>query len=148
VTTTDIVSCPNCGQRNRVPADAPGTPHCGKCKTDLPWVTTATDDDFDRIATHARLPVLVDMWAPWCGPCRVVEPGITRASQEMAGKLKVVKVNVDSAPKTSLRFQAQSIPLLLLLREGNVIARQVGALPPDALLQWLQSSLGATTGAS
>jgi thioredoxin 2 len=138
---SDIVVCPHCGQNNRIPAEATGTPRCGKCKQDLPWVTTASDDDFDQIATHASLPVLVDLWAPWCGPCRVVEPGVVRAAQELAGKLKVVKVNVDGAPRLSQRFQARSIPMLVLLRNGNVVSQQVGAVPPDQLLRWVNSSL-------
>jgi thioredoxin 2 len=141
VTSTDIVVCPHCGQHNRIAAGTAGTPHCAKCKTDLPWITEASDDDFDRIATHATLPVLVDLWAPWCGPCRVVEPGVKKASQEFAGKLKVVKVNVDGAPRLAERFQARSIPMLVLMRNGNVIQQQVGAVPPDRLLQWVRSAL-------
>jgi thioredoxin 2 len=116
-------------------------PHCGKCKTALPWLTSATDDDFDRIATHATLPVLVDLWAPWCGPCRTVEPGVIRASQELAGRLKVVKVNVDTAPGISQRFEARSIPMLVMLRNGNVVSQQAGALPPDQLLGFVNRAL-------
>ena len=138
-----IVQCPNCGQNNRVPADAAGVPHCGKCKTALPWLTSATDDDFDKIATHVTLPVLVDLWAPWFGPCRIVEPGVTRASQELAGRLKVVKVNVDTAPKTAERFAAHSIPMLVMLRNGNVISHQVGAIPPDQVLAFVNKALAA-----
>jgi thioredoxin 2 len=139
--SSDIVVCPNCGQRNRVPADAAGVPHCGNCKAGLPWLTSATDDDFDRVATHANLPVLVDLWAPWCGPCRVVEPGVTRASRELAGKLKVVKVNVDTAPHVSQRFDARSIPMLVVLRNGNIVSKQVGATPPDKLLSFVNKAL-------
>jgi thioredoxin 2 len=141
MTTSDIVVCSSCGQRNRVPADASGVPRCGKCKTDLSWLTSASDDDFDRIATHAPLPVLVDLWAPWCGPCRVVEPGVLRAAQELAGKLKVVKVNVDNAPRISQRFQARSIPMLVMLRDGNVISQQIGAIPPDQLMAFVHKAL-------
>lgn len=138
-----IIQCPHCGQNNRVPTDASGAPHCGKCGTALPWQTSASDDDFDRIATHATLPVLVDLWAPWCGPCRIVEPGVTRASQEFAGRLKVVKVNVDTAPNTSERFEARSIPMLVMLRNGNVVSQQVGAVPPDQLLTFVNNALAA-----
>ncbi|NUR28052.1 MAG: redoxin domain-containing protein [Catenulispora sp.] len=136
-----IIQCPNCGQNNRVPADAAGVPHCGRCKTALPWLTSATDDDFDKIATHATLPVLVDLWAPWCGPCRIVEPGVTRAAEELAGRLKVVKVNVDTAPRTAERFAARSIPLLVMLRNGNVVSQQFGAIPPDQLLAFVNKAL-------
>ena len=141
MTTSDIVTCTQCAQRNRVPADAAGTPRCGKCHTDLPWITNATDDDFDPIATHASLPVLVDLWAPWCGPCRVVEPGVARAARELAGKLKVVKVNVDEAPRISQRFQARSIPMLLVMKGGNVVSQQVGAVPPDQLMAFVNKAL-------
>jgi thioredoxin 2 len=143
MTDLEVVVCPHCGQKNRVPAAATGTPHCGKCQNPLPGLSSATDDDFDHVAGHASLPVLVDLWAPWCGPCRVVEPGVERASRELAGKLKVVKVNVDIAPRISQRFQARSIPMLVLLKDGNVVSQQVGAVPPDQLMAWVQNALTA-----
>ncbi len=141
--TADIVACPKCGQRNRVPAEASGVPRCGKCQAAMPWLTSAGDGDFDRIATRSTLPVLVDLWAPWCGPCRVVEPGVARAATEFAGRLKVVKVNVDNAPRLSQRFQARSIPMLLMMRDGKVISQQVGALPPDPLMTFVRNALAA-----
>jgi thioredoxin 2 len=107
----------------------------------LPWLTSAADDDFTTVVTESKLPVLVDLWAPWCGPCRVVEPGVAHVAKEFAGRMKAVKVNVDAAPQTALRFQAQSIPLLLWLRDGSVRKRQVGALPPPALLDWVTAAL-------
>ena len=94
----DIVTCPNCGKRNRVPAKARGVPRCANCHTALPWLTAAGDGDFEEVAGNSTLPVLVDLWAPWCGPCRIVEPGVERAAGSLAGRLKVVKVNVDEAP--------------------------------------------------
>ena len=94
----EIVTCSNCGKRNRVPAAARGIARCAACHTALPWLTAAGDDDFDEVVTASSLPVLVDLWAPWCGPCRVVAPGVEQAAQELAGRLKVVKVNVDEAP--------------------------------------------------
>jgi thioredoxin 2 len=87
---------------------------------------------------EASLPVLVDMWAPWCGPCRVVAPGVERAAREYAGRLKAVKVDVDEAPGVAGRYSAQSIPTLLLLDAGREVARQVGAVPPDRLLGWIE----------
>src|SRR5258705_13486197 len=105
---TDIVVCPHCGARNRVPATASGVARCGKCQHPLPWLTNASDDDFDQVVLGAKLPVLVDLWAPWCGPCRIVEPGLHHVAKDFAGRLKVVKVNVDTAPKTAQRYHAQS----------------------------------------
>ena len=137
----DIVTCPNCAKRNRVPATARGGPRCANCHTTLPWLTAAGDGDFEEVAGNSTLPVLVDLWAPWCGPCRIVEPGVERAAGSLAGRLKVVKVNVDQAPRTAERLGVQGIPTLLLLRDGREVARQVGAVPPPALLRWAEEAI-------
>ncbi|HET8617714.1 MAG TPA: thioredoxin domain-containing protein [Acidimicrobiales bacterium] len=136
----DIVACTACGKRNRVPVAASGTPRCAACGADLPWLVEAGEDDFDA-AVRTRAAVLVDLWAPWCGPCRLVAPGVERAAVELAGRLKAVKVNVDEAPGISARFGVRGIPTLLILRDGRPIATQVGALPPDRLVAWARASL-------
>jgi thioredoxin 2 len=141
-TVSDVIACPSCGKKNRVPASAGGSPRCASCHADLPWLVAAGDGDFDAV-TSTRLPVLVDLWAPWCGPCRTVAPGVEQAARELAGKLKVVKVNVDEAPGVSARFRVQGIPLLLVLRDGNPVAQQVGALPAAQLLAWVRQAVGA-----
>ena len=137
-TRADTVTCPHCGARNRVPPAASGVPRCGRCHNPLPWLTTAGDADFDAVITDSNLPVLVDLWAPWCQPCRIVEPGVERAATTFAGSLKVVKVNVDSAPAVAERLAARSIPMLLILEHGKERAKQVGAVGPDVLQKWIE----------
>jgi thioredoxin 2 len=136
-----VVRCPNCGKKNRVPAVASGTPRCGNCKAPLPWVVDVGDDNFSAVADESSLPVLVDLWAPWCGPCRMVSPVLEQLASEMAGRIKLVKVNSDVAPQVSRRFEAQAIPTLVLLDRGRVVARQIGAAPADALRRWLEQAL-------
>lgn len=138
---TATVVCGNCGARNRVPAVAEGTPRCGRCSTPLPWVVDANDLEFHAVADESSLPVLVDVWAPWCGPCRMVSPALERLAGELAGKLKLVKVNADDNPTVSRRFEVQSIPTLVLLDHGKVVEQQVGALPEHRLRAWLESKL-------
>ena len=139
----DVITCPHCGARNRVPAARGGVPRCGRCHKPLPWLTTAGDDDFDAVVTGSTLPVLVDLWATWCQPCRIVEPGVERAAKTFAGSLKVVKVDVDSAPMVAERLAARSIPMLLILEGGKERGKQVGAIGPDALQKWIEGVLSS-----
>jgi thioredoxin 2 len=138
---TQIILCPNCGRKNRVPDAAAGKPSCAVCHSPLPWSVDADDDTFDRVAVNAELPVLVDLWAPWCGPCKAVSPLVERAGHTFAGRLKVVKVNVDESPRVAARFGARSIPTLLLLDHGRELARQVGAVPGAQLNRWIEDTL-------
>lgn len=135
-----IVACTNCGKKNRVPVVARGVPRCAVCHTPLPWIVDAAPDDFDG-AIDADLPVLVDFWAAWCGPCRMVGPVVERIGRELAGSLKVVKLDVDQASEIAARHGAQSIPLLVLFRDGEEIDRLVGAVPERQLRQWLEPHL-------
>ena len=139
----DVITCPHCGARNRVPPARNGVPRCGRCHNPLPWLTTAGDDDFDAVVTGSTLPVLVDLWATWCQPCRIVEPGVERAAKTFAGSLKVVKVDVDSAPMVAERLAARSIPMLLILDGGKERGKQVGAIGPDALQKWIEGVLSS-----
>ena len=142
-----VVKCANCGYRNRVPAAATGVPRCGHCHQPLPWIADANDDTFAEIAEAASIPVVVDMWAPWCGPCRMVSPALEQVATELAGRIKLVKVNVDDSPKLQQRFNVMAIPTLMVLRDGKVLSRQAGAAPVTALRGWLDTSLAAPTPA-
>jgi thioredoxin 2 len=137
----ELIRCQHCGQTNRVPVAAGGTPRCGKCHRPLPWITNADDTTFADIADAATIPVIVDLWAPWCGPCRAVSPALEQLARDLAGQVKLVKVNVDASPQLSRRFAAQAIPTLLVLRGGQVVARQTGAAPLAALRAWADKAL-------
>ena len=137
------VTCPNCGRINRVSAATQGRPRCSNCKAFLPWIADASDDDFAEIAEQATIPVLVDFWATWCGPCRMVSPALEQLANEKAGQLKLVKVDIERAPKLAQRFTVQAVPTLMVLHRGEVIARQPGAAPLDALRRWVDGALPA-----
>jgi thioredoxin 2 len=139
-----LIRCGHCGQLNRVPTAAAGTPRCGKCHQPLPWIVDADDATFSEVAEAANIPVIVDLWAPWCGPCRMVSPALEQLARDLAGQVKLVKVNVDASPQISRRFGAQAIPTLLVLRRGQVAARQIGAAPLTALRTWVDNALVGT----
>ena len=138
----EIITCRNCGRRNRVPAAAPGIPRCGNCHQPLPWIADAGDDTFAEVAEAAPVPVVVDLWAPWCGPCRMVSPALARLADELAGRVKLVKVNVDESPTIQRRFSVQAIPTLMVLRHGQVAARRAGAAPAADLRAWVEAAIG------
>lgn len=138
---TKVVVCPSCSTKNRVPAAADGSPRCGSCQNPLPWVVDTSDGDFAAVADESSIPVLVDVWAPWCGPCRMVSPALEQLARELAGRLKLVKVNADEAPEVSRRFDIQAIPTLVLMHHGRVIDTQVGAAPVPVLRSWLTERL-------
>jgi thioredoxin 2 len=141
-----VVVCSNCQAKNRVPSAAHGIPRCGKCHTPLRWVVNASDADFASVADAATIPVLVDVWAPWCAPCRMVSPALEQLADELAGRLKLVKVNADVSPEVSDRFQVQAIPTLVLLNHGKVVDKQGGAAPVNYLRTWVTSRLNSKTG--
>ena len=134
-----IIACPSCATKNRVKPTSSGTPRCAECKQPLPWIVPADESSF-AAETESSVPVLVDFWAPWCGPCRMVEPVLSQLAAERAGALKVVKVNVDENPALASRFQAMSIPLLVMMREGREVDRIVGAAPKSQIEQHLNAA--------
>ena len=127
-----ILVCPSCGAKNRAGPVPRGTPRCARCKAALPWIVAADESTFGA-ETEASVPVVVDFWAPWCGPCRIVEPALAELASERAGSLKVVKVNVDENQQLAARFAAMSIPLLVILRDRREVDRVVGATPKTQL---------------
>ena len=141
--TSTIVSCTDCGKGNRVRAAASGAPHCGSCGKPLPWLVELGQESFAEAAEQSPLPVLVDFWAHWCGPCRMVAPAVEQLSRELAGRLKVVKVNTDLAPDLGARFGVRGIPTLLLMERGRETDRVTGALNASSLRSWLTSRLGS-----
>jgi thioredoxin 2 len=135
-----ISRCPHCGKKNRVRPTPRGVPQCAVCHRKLPWVVDADGRSFEE-ETRASVPVLVDFWAPWCGPCRMVSPVLERLASSYAGRLKLVKVNTDAEPALAQRFHVQGIPLIVLMRDGAEFDRRVGALPEPQLRAWLEQQL-------
>ncbi|GIH23864.1 thiol reductase thioredoxin [Acrocarpospora phusangensis] len=136
-----VVECAGCGRRNRVPAVADGVPRCGACHGPLPWLAEARDENFAEVVEEARMPVLVGFWAPWSGPCRAVCPALEQIAGELAGRIKLVSVNVDEAVGTARRFCIASIPMQLMTRDGKVIAEQSGVTPAYVLRKWIERAL-------
>lgn len=133
-----IIRCANCGKSNRVRPAPRGVPQCANCHQKLPWLVDADGQSFEA-ETRASVPVLVDFWAPWCGPCRMVSPALESIARKRAGRVKVVKVNTDAEPMLARQFQVQAIPLLMLMRDGAEVERRVGAAPERQLSEWLES---------
>ena len=137
-----IVSCSTCGTKNRV--DPKRQAVCGKCRSPLTAEASpliVTDQNFAAEVEKSLLPVLIDFWAAWCGPCRMVAPVIEQLAKELSGKVRVGKLDVDANQATAGRFRVQSIPSLLIFKDGKEVDRVVGAQSKEAILQRLQAYL-------
>lgn len=143
-----LVPCRACGATNRVPGEeiAHGRrPVCGRCKTPLPVDSKpveVTDATFPAIVGASTLPVLLDLWAPWCGPCRMIAPVLEDLAEQLAGRVLFAKLNVDDNPSTAARFGVRSIPTLLLLKNGREVDRLVGVQPREEIRRRLERLLG------
>jgi thioredoxin 2 len=143
-----LIRCKSCGASNRVPAEKLQSGKeavCGRCKAALPLHAeplVVTDATFRDKVEGSPLPVLVDMWAPWCGPCRYLSPVVDELAGELAGRVLVAKMNVDDNPATSSRFRIQSIPALLLFQGGREVDRIVGVQPKSEILKRVQRLIG------
>jgi thioredoxin 2 len=142
-----ILKCARCSAANRIAPSPSGAPHCGTCGEPLPWLVNADESTFE-VEVRAAPTVVVDLWAPWCGPCRFVGPILEELSREWAGRLKVVKVNVDENQGLAIRYDARSIPTMLVMRDGQVVDRIVGALPKADLSARLLPQLKAARHAT
>jgi thioredoxin 2 len=135
--------CTHCGAFNRVKA-AQGIPTCGRCKHDLDVSGKPQDVDADQLSraiSSAPVPVLLDLWAPWCGPCRAAAPVLEQVAKANAGRLLVLKVNTDQHPEPSAQLGVQGIPTFVVFRDGREVARQAGALPAPAMNHWVSRQL-------
>ena len=138
-----IVTCPSCGQRNRVPFGREAK--CGKCGATLGTTSEPVEipsaEAFDALVSSTQEPVVVDFWAPWCGPCRVVAPELVKVAQANAGRWLVVKVNTEALPELGERFQVRSIPTMAVFMDGQEIARTAGARPAADIEAFVRQAL-------
>ena len=147
VAELQMLRCPTCGANNRVLRERVEEglqPVCGRCKRPLPSAAaplTVTDATFASEVEASPLPVLVDMWAPWCGPCRTIAPALDQLAAEMAGRVRIAKLNVDENPVTSRRFDIRSIPALILFKDGREVDRMLGVRPKAEIARRLEALL-------
>ncbi len=139
-----IRSCPHCGQKNRIPArHLADTGRCGHCKNDLPPVAEPIAADtalFDEILQNARVPILVDFWADWCGPCHMAAPEVVRTAADTQGRALVLKVDTEQSPQLAARYNVRGIPNFAVFHTGRLVSQQAGVVGHQQMESWLEAA--------
>lgn len=144
-----VIPCPACGQKNRIVFARLGSAvKCGRCKTELSATATplevSSSADFDKLVAQSAIPIVVDYWAPWCGPCRMVAPELAKVAARSGGKFIVVKVNTDALTDLGERYRIRSIPTMAVFLGGREVTRTAGARPAADIEQFITSALAST----
>ena len=136
------IVCPSCLAINRIPQEKlSANPNCGKCKKSLfmGQPVNLNDSNFERFIAKTDIPIVVDFWADWCGPCKTMAPFFTQATNELEHNYRFVKLNTELAQQTAAKYQIRSIPTLIIFKNGKIVAQQAGAMQKNLLIQWIQS---------